>query len=154
GRIRRWNGRRYARARSTPTTSTSAPASSSAVARLPTQRPRQLPAQHARTPVFLDVLHHQFRALLVRHVRAGLRIVHAVGQITNQHAADTPFRHLPDGECPLEYADIRVHSHHEQVADTLLFQQAVNLRALIRDDVLAGDSNSGMLPAPGLVEFV
>src|ERR1700730_10209059 len=56
------------------------------------------------TPVFLDVLDHQFGPLVVADERGSLRIVHGVRQVADEDAADAPFGHLTDSEGPAQDA--------------------------------------------------
>ena len=46
-----------------------------------------------------------------------LRVVHGVGEVADQHAADAPFRHLFDGERPVQHAHVRVDAHEQQIVD-------------------------------------
>src|SRR5712692_1076539 len=72
---------------------------------------QQIPAQHGRAPVLLDVPNHQFRALVMAHKRRLLRVVHRIGQIADEHAAYAPAGHLPNGERPSQHAHVRMHPH-------------------------------------------
>ena len=118
------------------------------------QRRHQFRARGRRAPVLLDVLHHQRRALVVAHLRRVLRVVHRVGKIAHQDAADAPARHLLDGERAVQHAHIRVHPHHEQVPDAAVLEEAVNLPAIVGDDVVLADRQPRMLPRPDINHLV
>src|SRR5260370_15675976 len=80
-----------------------------------------------------------------------LGIIHRIGQVADQHAADAPAGHLSNGERPSEDAHVRMHSHDDEILDAALAQKAVYLVAVVGEDVVLGDRNGGMLPGPGLL---
>mgnify|MGYP004194833727 CR=1 FL=1 len=74
------------------------------------------------------------------------RVIHGIGQITNQNRIDTPFNHLLDSKCSVEDTHIGVDAKDQHGPNATCGQKAVDLFAVVRNDIeLLVDSDSRVL---------
>src|SRR5205823_9497008 len=95
----------------------------------------------------------QFRSLVVADEGPHLRVVHGIGQVPGKHATNTPAGHLPNGERSVQYTHIRVHTHHDEILDSLLPEKTVNFLAVVRDSVKVADVDFRVLTRPGFIPW-
>ena len=79
-------------------------------------------------------------------------VIHRVGQVAYERDVNAPTHHLFNGKRTIENTHIGVYAHDQHLFDLLLGKVAVDLPAIVRDQIaLLIDDHSWMLPAPRFV---
>ena len=79
-------------------------------------------------------------------------VIHRVGQVAYERDVNAPTHHLFNGKRTIENTHIGVYAHDQHLFDLLLGKVAVDLPAIVRDQIaLLIDDHSWMLPIPGFV---
>src|SRR5450759_2857678 len=95
--------------------------------------PQKIGTGRGWAPVFLDVFDHQLRACVVTDVGRSLGIVHCVGQVPDENAANTKRGHSLDGERSIEDAHVGVDTHDQQGTNVPFSEETVDLRGIVGD---------------------
>ena len=112
---------------------------------------QQLIAGDCRADVLLDVLDNQVGAAVMLDKRRSLRVIHGVGQISDEHHAFAVFGQLPQSEGPAQDAHVGVDAQQHHMLDTTLLQKVPDFLAAVADRILVADLQDIDLLLPGRV---
>ena len=83
------------------------------------------------------------------HIRPPRRVVHRVGEVTDEQDVLAVARHVAQAEGAAQHAHVRVHADEQHVADAARLEQVPDLDAAVADRVAPGvDLDQAHLPLP------